>query len=449
MTAGRTLLTVLLALTTATAAVAGAPSVRQSVTRGNELYRAGDYEAALESYLAAGESDPLPLYNAACALQKLGRTAEAETLLQRVDAMVRQDDLAAATRYNLGAAAIENARERAAAGDAPAALEDYKRAARLYRDALAINPADTDAARNIEIAGREAKALLDQIRAQQQAMEQMAKQLDELQQQQQDQAEQNAGQPQNNQDQPQDQGGQQPAQDQGGQPQQSQQQQQQQQQQQSQQQQSQSQQQQSSQDASQRQQELSEQTQAARDQLRDLQQQMQQSQQGSTAATPKDNPLDQAGDSMDEAMQQQQRAASELEKGQRDEAAGAQQEAAENLRKALDELTGQNSDRESEENKPGDESEAEDAQSDENSPAEADASENQQDQQDQDQQQGEGSAQQDAQANGGSGDAGNEQADPLDALAETLLDKEKRDRETLQRIRDRQRARSTPVEKDW
>jgi len=49
----------------------------------------------------------------------------------------------------------------------------------------------------------------------------------------------------------------------------------------------------------------------------------------------------------------------------------------------------------------------------------------------------------------GSGSGGAEAVDPLEKLAQDLIEKERRDRETLQRIRARDRSRIEPVEKDW
>ncbi len=115
-------------------------SEREAVRAGNELYRAGEYTQALEAYEQTTATDPLVLFNRACALQRLGRIDEAEDLLQRVDALARRDDLAADARYNLGSASVEQARSLAAEGNAPAALDAYKRAARLYRDAYELDP---------------------------------------------------------------------------------------------------------------------------------------------------------------------------------------------------------------------------------------------------------------------------------------------------------------------
>ena len=52
-----------------TALGAGDDAVRQ----GNELYRSGAFEEALQAYENAGDDTALALFNRACALQRLGR----------------------------------------------------------------------------------------------------------------------------------------------------------------------------------------------------------------------------------------------------------------------------------------------------------------------------------------------------------------------------------------
>ncbi len=393
-------------------AIAGPAFAQTSDTlrAGNELYRAGEYERALDAYQSVESDDPLALFNRACALQRLGRTDEAQELLQRVDSLTRRDDLAASARYNLGAASVEQARALAGQGQAEEALDAYRRGARLYRDAYAIDPTDRDAARNIEIAGREAKALLDQMRAQQQAMQEMAEELQDLQEQQEQEAQQNQSQAQ---------------------------------------QQESGEQQESQQQASERQQQLSEQTQAARDQLRDMQRQMQQAQRGTTAAAQQEDALERAAQRVEEAMQEQQEAQRQLEQGDQQSASERQREAAEDLQQALEAMTGEdegNDDpQESDEQSDSEQGESEqDGQSENEQESEQQENESQSDQE-----QGEGQSGEASQPDGGAGASADEDADPLEALAEDLLEKELEDRERLRRIRAQRRSRNAPVEKDW
>ena len=385
-----------------------------AVRDGNTLYRAGDYENAIQAYESAGDESALALFNRACALQRLGRDDEARELLQRVDAMTRRDDLAASARYNLGAASTQQARALASEGQKPEALDAYRRASRLFRDAYTMNPDDRDAARNIEVVGREAKALIDQMRAQQQAMQEMADQLEDLQQQQQQESEQNQQQSSSSQQSPQDE-------------------------------------QQQQQQAAQRQQELNQQTQAAHDQLQQMQQQQQLQQQGQASQNEQD-PLERAAQKMQDAMRDQQRAQDQIEQGEQERAAESQREAAEDLRDALREMMGEQETQNDPQQQQSDEpSEQEPSDSGENAESEntAEPPDQQETQPSEQQQQGEGQADQPSQQDGGSGEAGDENADPLDLLAEDLLEKEKQDRQRLQRIRAARRAQSTPVEKDW
>ena len=403
---------------------------RAAMREGMRLYKSGEYEAAAGAFERAGD-DPRALFNRACALQRLGEHDEAQRLLQEVDAVTRRENLAQSTRYNLGATAIEQARALADAGEQTQALDAYRRAARFYRDAHAMNPADTDAARNTELAGREAKKLLDRIRAREQAMQQMADQLEDLQQQQRQEAEQNQEQDQQQaqpqQGQEQQDGLQQPGQ-QG--------------------------QRSENQSAAERQREISEQTQATRDQMRDLQQRLEQSRQGSTAAPQQDDPLERAAENLDRAADNQRQAEEKLQRGDQEKAAQSQRRAAEDLRRAASELAGERQDPE-ESPRPGNEqTDQQDAESGEQAESNPEQEEDQdprdqQSAQQQSEQQGEGESRQASQSDGGSGASGDETADPLDALADELLEKEERDRERLERIRSRHRSRNEPVEKDW
>ena len=81
-------------LTVFIASSALAAPADDAVRQGNELYRSGAYEDALQAYENAGDRSALALFNRACALQRLGRGDEAQELLQRVDAMTPREDLA-------------------------------------------------------------------------------------------------------------------------------------------------------------------------------------------------------------------------------------------------------------------------------------------------------------------------------------------------------------------
>nr|NIP80279.1 tetratricopeptide repeat protein [Gemmatimonadota bacterium]NIQ55266.1 tetratricopeptide repeat protein [Gemmatimonadota bacterium]NIU75467.1 tetratricopeptide repeat protein [Gammaproteobacteria bacterium]NIX45195.1 tetratricopeptide repeat protein [Gemmatimonadota bacterium]NIY09451.1 tetratricopeptide repeat protein [Gemmatimonadota bacterium] len=124
-----------------------------SVERGNRLYRAGKYEAAVAEYravLADGDDTPVLRYNLGTALLRLGRYREAEehlrAALDAVDPTTREW-----VYYNLGQRFLEDAR----AEDGEAATTLYDAAVEAYRQALRLRPGDGDAKWNYELALRE------------------------------------------------------------------------------------------------------------------------------------------------------------------------------------------------------------------------------------------------------------------------------------------------------
>lgn len=123
--------------------------------RGNRHFREGRYREAVEAYQAAladGEDSPVLRYNLGTALLKLGQYAEAEEHLRGamdvVDPEVREY-----VYYNLGQRFLEDARGAAADPQATSAL--YDAAVEAYRQALRLQPGDTDAKWNYELALRE------------------------------------------------------------------------------------------------------------------------------------------------------------------------------------------------------------------------------------------------------------------------------------------------------
>lgn len=109
------------------------------IADGNEAYERGDYEAALEAYRrasVAAPERPEPRYNAGLALHRLGRFEDA--VQETARALPIEDALEAArAHYNLG--------------------NHYVRLGRLpeafvsYRQALLLDPDDTDAKYNLEL----------------------------------------------------------------------------------------------------------------------------------------------------------------------------------------------------------------------------------------------------------------------------------------------------------
>lgn len=113
---------------------------------------------------------PEAVYNQAVAAWQAGALDQAETLF--AEAIARGDTaLASRARYNLGNCHYARALKRlenAQQPDAAGAIEQLDQAVSLYREALADNPADTDARANTELA----RTLIDQLKQQQKQQQQ-------------------------------------------------------------------------------------------------------------------------------------------------------------------------------------------------------------------------------------------------------------------------------------
>ena len=112
----------------------------QAIKRGNEYYKAGAYDAALEAYQSAAEDRPedaISRYNLGTALyQKEQFEKASDEFRQSLDTTdpVHQ----AQGYYNLGNAQVQ--------------LNDIEGAIRSYKSALRLNPADLDVKHNLELA---------------------------------------------------------------------------------------------------------------------------------------------------------------------------------------------------------------------------------------------------------------------------------------------------------
>ncbi|MBW3552982.1 MAG: tetratricopeptide repeat protein [Gemmatimonadetes bacterium] len=135
-----------------------APSILPGIgelERGNRHFREGRYREAVEAYQAAladGEDSPVLRYNLGTALLKLGRYAEAEEHLRGAMSVV-DPEVREYVYYNLGQRFLEDARSAAADPQAVTAL--YDAAVEAYRQALRLQPGDTDAKWNYELALQE------------------------------------------------------------------------------------------------------------------------------------------------------------------------------------------------------------------------------------------------------------------------------------------------------
>ena len=157
------------------------------VGRGNALFDRQDYTAALEAYTAA--ADQLPdapevVYNQGVTHYALGDYGEAERLFRRVDRTARDLELVAAARYNLGNSKFQQGMAQRES-NVQQALTALQASVAFYQGALELTPDDREAARNIEVVRLAIKDILDQLQDQQreqQAQNEVAEQLRDLQQ---------------------------------------------------------------------------------------------------------------------------------------------------------------------------------------------------------------------------------------------------------------------------
>lgn len=122
--------------------------------RGNRFYREGRYSEAVEAYRAAlrgGEASATLHYNLGTALLRLERYDEAERHLRAALGTV-EPELRERAHFNLGNRYLEAGR---GATDPQARSRLFDAAVEAYKQALRIDPADTDAKWNLELALRE------------------------------------------------------------------------------------------------------------------------------------------------------------------------------------------------------------------------------------------------------------------------------------------------------
>lgn len=202
------LITVLL-----TAAV-NADSARSLVEQGNQLYADQQFDSAIEKYTRASEdahNGPVPDFNKANSLYRLENFQEAIDNYKKAAAESSDKNVIAAAKYNLGNSFFQKALQNQQA-EPEKTLDDMKTSIGYFRDVLDIDPANPNAAQNIEVA----KTVYKQIKEQQQQDQQQQQEGDEQDKDKQDQSQQDSQDPQqqDKQDQSQQQGDQKDQQDQ-------------------------------------------------------------------------------------------------------------------------------------------------------------------------------------------------------------------------------------------
>ncbi|MEX0818169.1 MAG: hypothetical protein WD070_01210 [Pirellulaceae bacterium] len=135
-------------------------SARQHVRTGLKQHQAGDYAAAAESFAEAQKAlpeEPRVTYDRACALAAQGKRADATDLFQQA-AMAREPELVAASHYNLGCLAAQEAKELFGEQPEEADVATREQGVKLlhqavmhYRDCLRVDSQHAAARRNLEL----------------------------------------------------------------------------------------------------------------------------------------------------------------------------------------------------------------------------------------------------------------------------------------------------------
>ena len=154
--------------------ILGADQAAEDVRAGNQLYQAGQYEAALRAYRAAAEALPEAAPGAATIEFNQGNALfrnhlEAEALDRYLAALTTEDPgLAARAKYNIGV--IKYRQALAAAQRYQDALTLTQAAVRYFRESLELERGLADARYNLELAYRFQRQIEAQLaRAQQNA----------------------------------------------------------------------------------------------------------------------------------------------------------------------------------------------------------------------------------------------------------------------------------------
>lgn len=194
------------ALVLALAQAASADSLREATSQGNRLYMQGNFNEAINQYDQALVEAPQalePKFNKANSYFRLDDLSNAMDLYRQVAAESKDMNLVAKAKYNLGNTYFEQGSKQRDS-NLQKAIEDMETAIGAWRGVLDIEPENTKAAKNIEVARLTIKDLLDQLNKQKQQQDPNQPQ-DPNQQSQQNQqqqgSQQNPNQPQNQQQQ--------------------------------------------------------------------------------------------------------------------------------------------------------------------------------------------------------------------------------------------------------
>jgi hypothetical protein len=167
------------ALWGALAASAWGQSGPELIASGNAKFAAKDYDAAIALYQKAQEGKNAPtaeaLHNEGCTLLEQGKLPEAAERFRAAATAASDPEVASRSRFNLGQTLFRQA-ESAPKDKPEQALDLLRQSTAAFRSVLEVNPADSEAARNVEIARRLMKQAEDQQREEQKKKDQQKQQ---------------------------------------------------------------------------------------------------------------------------------------------------------------------------------------------------------------------------------------------------------------------------------
>lgn len=144
-----------------------AQSSRELLQAGNQAYSSGEFEQALDAYRQAqitSPSDALTMFNEGAALYRqddFGGASEAFRAATEMAKSIGDSRLEAKGLFNLGNALLQNA-QSSQGHDPQTALQSVRQGAAAYRQALDIDPDMSAAAENLQIARARTRGLLAQ-----------------------------------------------------------------------------------------------------------------------------------------------------------------------------------------------------------------------------------------------------------------------------------------------
>ncbi len=150
-----------------------AASAKSLVKQGNQAYAAGDYLKAVTQYDQALTDAPkaiVPLFNKANSYYHMDDLGQAIELYRDVDLKAKDMTLVEKARYNLGNCVYQQGIKQRDS-DLQKAVDHMKDAISHWQRTIKVNPENTKAGRNIEVARLTIKDIMDQIKQQQDQQE--------------------------------------------------------------------------------------------------------------------------------------------------------------------------------------------------------------------------------------------------------------------------------------